>query len=50
MRARDGVKEGAAPCGWGGGEGRKECGGGGRKSSGRKEKEPDFALSVAVSS
>lgn len=50
VRASGGLKEGAALCSWGGGERRKECGGRGRKSSGRRKKELDFALSVAVSS
>lgn len=40
MRARGGLKEGAAFCSSGAGEGRKECGDGGGKSSGRREKVP----------
>lgn len=40
MRARGGLKEGAASCSSGAREGRKECGDGGRKSSGRREEVP----------
>lgn len=38
MRARDDLQEGAAPCSWGGGVRRKECGGRGKEEQWKERK------------